>query len=97
MRSLDDENVPLAHAEFVVRTVPNAELFALDECGHLIWVGPAADQAHQKVLAFLNRHVPQRRPNEDGGEPRCQTAEGTAAGKAGLRASVLPESATRRA
>jgi pimeloyl-ACP methyl ester carboxylesterase len=92
-----DGNVPLAHAQFVARTVPNAELFVMDDCGHLIWVGPASKQAHEKVLAFLNRHVPQRRPNEDGGEPRCQTTERADAGGAGLRASVLPESAARRA
>jgi pimeloyl-ACP methyl ester carboxylesterase len=53
-----DGNVPLAHAEFVARTVPNAELFALEDCGHLIWVGPGAEQAREKVLAFLRRHAP---------------------------------------
>jgi pimeloyl-ACP methyl ester carboxylesterase len=51
-----DGNVPFAHAEFVARTVPHAELLALEDCGHLIWVGPDAEQTREKVLAFLRRH-----------------------------------------
>jgi pimeloyl-ACP methyl ester carboxylesterase len=53
-----DGNVPLAHAEFVARTVPDAELFALDDCGHLIWIGPEAGQYRERVRAFLTRHAP---------------------------------------
>jgi pimeloyl-ACP methyl ester carboxylesterase len=53
-----DGNVPLAHAEFVARVVPNAELFALEDCGHFVWVGPGAGQAAEKVRAFLIRHAP---------------------------------------
>jgi pimeloyl-ACP methyl ester carboxylesterase len=68
-----DGNVPLAHAEFVARTVPKAELLALEDCGHLIWVGPGAKQAHDKVVAFLNRHAPQGRPNQ-GDTPRSVTS-----------------------
>jgi len=52
-----DGNVPLAHAEFVARSVPNAELLVLEECGHFIWVGPGAGQAAAKVRAFLVRHA----------------------------------------
>jgi len=53
-----DGNVPLAHAEFVARVVPNAELFALEDFGHFVWVGPGAGQAAGKVSAFLIRHAP---------------------------------------
>jgi len=53
-----DGNVPLAHAEFVAGAVPNAELLALDDCGHFVWVGPGAGQAAGKVRAFLTRHAP---------------------------------------
>ena len=52
-----DGNVPFAHAEFVARTVSKAELHAIEDCGHLIWVGPGAPQAREAVLAFLTRHV----------------------------------------
>jgi pimeloyl-ACP methyl ester carboxylesterase len=56
-----DGNVPLAHAEFVARAVPDAELLALEDCGHFLWVGPEAGQAAEKVRAFLIRHAPPRR------------------------------------
>jgi pimeloyl-ACP methyl ester carboxylesterase len=52
-----DGNVPLAHAEFVARSVPNAEFFAVDDCGHFIWVGPGAAQAAGIVRSFLVRHA----------------------------------------
>jgi pimeloyl-ACP methyl ester carboxylesterase len=51
-----DGNVPFAHAEFIARTVPNADLLALEDCGHLIWVGPGAESAREKVLFFLRQH-----------------------------------------
>jgi pimeloyl-ACP methyl ester carboxylesterase len=57
-----DGNVPLAHAEFVARTVPGAELLALEDCGHFIWVGPGAGQAAGRVRDFLIRHAPPPRP-----------------------------------
>jgi pimeloyl-ACP methyl ester carboxylesterase len=53
-----DGNVPLAHAEFVARLVPNAVLIGLEDCGHFIWVGPRAGEAAGKVTAFLRRHAP---------------------------------------
>jgi pimeloyl-ACP methyl ester carboxylesterase len=53
-----DGNVPLGHAEFVARAVPNAELVALENCGHFVWVGPGASQAAEKVRTFLFRHAP---------------------------------------
>lgn len=53
-----DGNVPFAHAQFVARTVPKVELIAIEDCGHLIWVGPHASQAREQVLAFLRQHAP---------------------------------------
>jgi pimeloyl-ACP methyl ester carboxylesterase len=53
-----DGNVPLAHAEFVAGTIPNAELFAMEDCGHFIWAGPGAAQYHEQVRSFLRRHAP---------------------------------------
>ncbi len=53
-----DGNVPLAHAEFVAETVPNAELFAIEDCGHFIWVGPGAEHCRERVMAFLRSHCP---------------------------------------
>lgn len=53
-----DGNVPFAHAEFVARTVPDVELYAIENCGHLIWVGSGAAKARERVLAFLKQHAP---------------------------------------
>jgi len=53
-----DRKVPVAHAEFAARVVPNAELFALEDCGHYVWVGPGAEDAAGKVRAFLIRNAP---------------------------------------
>ena len=53
-----DGNVPFAHAQFVARTVPKVQLLAIEDCGHLIWVGPRASQAREQVLAFLRQHAP---------------------------------------
>jgi pimeloyl-ACP methyl ester carboxylesterase len=50
-----DGNVPLSHAQFVAKAVPNAELLAVEDCGHFIWVGPESEQTRQKVVAFVNR------------------------------------------
>jgi pimeloyl-ACP methyl ester carboxylesterase len=62
MHGRADGNVPLSHAEFVARTVPNAELFALEDCGHFIWVGPGADQYRGKIATFLKTHAPPDAP-----------------------------------
>ena len=53
-----DGNVPFTHADFVTRTVCNVQIHAIEDCGHLIWVGPGAAQSRETVLAFLARHVP---------------------------------------
>jgi pimeloyl-ACP methyl ester carboxylesterase len=58
MHGRADGNVPLAHAAFVAGAVPNAELFALEGCGHFIWVGHGAGQYRERVREFLSRHVP---------------------------------------
>jgi pimeloyl-ACP methyl ester carboxylesterase len=53
-----DGNVPLAHAEFVARAVPKADLLVLEDCGHFIWVGPGSGEAAEKVRTFVARHTP---------------------------------------
>ena len=52
-----DGNVPFAHAEFVAIAVPKAELLAIEDCGHFIWVGPGAEHCRERVTAFLGRHA----------------------------------------
>ena len=54
-----DGNVPLAHAEFVARVVPNAELFLRWKIvGISSGSGLGRKQAAAKVRAFLMRHAP---------------------------------------
>jgi pimeloyl-ACP methyl ester carboxylesterase len=53
-----DGDAPFAHAEFVARTVPDATFHAIEDCGHLIWVGPDTARARETVLAFLTQHAP---------------------------------------
>jgi pimeloyl-ACP methyl ester carboxylesterase len=50
-----DGNVPFAHAQFAATTVPGAELLAIEDCGHFIWVGPDAARTRQRVAEFLRR------------------------------------------
>jgi pimeloyl-ACP methyl ester carboxylesterase len=57
MHGRADGNVPLVHAEFVAATLPNAELFAMEDCGHFIWVGSGAGQYRERLSAFLSRHA----------------------------------------
>jgi len=66
MHGRADGNVPLAHAEFVAGTIPNAELFAMENCGHFIWVGSGADQYRDRLRAFLSRHAPQAKGEGQG-------------------------------
>jgi pimeloyl-ACP methyl ester carboxylesterase len=55
-----DGNVPFAYAEFVANAVPNAELVALEDCGHFIWVGAGAEQYHERLKAFLSKYAPEK-------------------------------------
>ena len=81
-----DGNVPFAHAEFVARTVPHAELHAIEDCGHLIWVGPGAAQVREKVLSFLRRHAPPAAYAARSGEDR------EAGSDSELRSSLITKS-----
>jgi pimeloyl-ACP methyl ester carboxylesterase len=65
MHGRADGNVPLAHAEFVASTIPNAELFAMEDCGHFIWVGAGVEQYRDRVRAFLSRHAPSAETEDD--------------------------------
>jgi len=52
-----DGNVPFSHAEFVGQNVPQARMFVLETCGHLLWMSDEADAARQEVMSFLNEHI----------------------------------------
>ena len=58
-----DGNVPFSHAEFVGQNVPEARMFVLETCGHLLWMSDEADAARQEVMSFLEENT--RRDNGD--------------------------------
>ncbi len=49
-----DGNVPLAHGTFVADTVPGAELYVVEGCGHLVWLSEHAGEMRARIMAFLN-------------------------------------------
>lgn len=53
------DTISFAHAEFTARTIPGAELLAVERCGHLIFVGDTAEQVRSALLDFLVRHTEQ--------------------------------------
>ena len=48
-----DGNVPLAHGTFVADTVPGAELYVVEGCGHLVWLSEHAGEMRARIIAFL--------------------------------------------
>jgi len=48
-----DGNVPFSHAEFVVGTIPNAEMYVVENGGHFLWTGSGADQMQSVIINFL--------------------------------------------
>lgn len=52
-----DADVDFSHARLVVETVPGAELLALPDSGHLIWLGAGWEPARARLTAFLRQHA----------------------------------------
>jgi hypothetical protein len=84
LHSRADGNVPFTHAQFVARTVPKVQLLAIEDCGHLIWVGPRASQAREQVLAFLGHHAPPPPTPTDPTTPNTSFASSPRAGATAL-------------
>ncbi|GAA3407801.1 alpha/beta fold hydrolase [Paenibacillus hodogayensis] len=55
LHSIHDASVPVEHARYAHRHIPNAQLCELDSWGHLIWLGSGNDIMYQKLFAFLDR------------------------------------------
>ena len=72
VHGLADGNVPFDHAEFVANAIPDAELLAIEDCGHFIWVGPEAERTRDKVATYLHRltekHMSQSTECDEGAE-----------------------------
>jgi pimeloyl-ACP methyl ester carboxylesterase len=57
MHSPFDNDVPFSHAQFCDQTIANAELFAVDACGHFLWFGDDGEAVAHKRLMFLQEHL----------------------------------------
>lgn len=53
-----DRAAPFSGAERAHALIPRSRLFAAEAAGHLLWLGPAAEQTTQRVIAFLKEHAP---------------------------------------
>ncbi|MGI2296003.1 alpha/beta fold hydrolase [Paenibacillus sp. GXUN7292] len=53
MHSIHDASVSVDHAYHAKRLIPNAQLCELDLWGHLIWLGPGAEEMNRQLFSFL--------------------------------------------
>ncbi len=51
-----DRDVDKSHGEFVAQTVPNAEAYYFDGCGHLFWFGREWPGIKSRLASFLKNH-----------------------------------------
>jgi pimeloyl-ACP methyl ester carboxylesterase len=56
MHSKNDASVPVEHAYYAHRHIPNAKLSLLDSWGHLIWIGKGSEEMHHQLLEFLDNN-----------------------------------------
>ncbi len=52
-----DKDVEKSHGEFVADTVPNAESYYFDGCGHLFWFGKEWPEIKFRLIKFLKKHT----------------------------------------
>ncbi|WLD94421.1 alpha/beta fold hydrolase [Alkalihalobacillus sp. AL-G] len=57
MHSKNDAAVPVEHAHYADKHIPNSELCILDSWGHLIWIGEHAKEFDTKLNHFLQAHT----------------------------------------
>lgn len=53
-----DADVPFAHAEHSLATIPDARLHEVPDASHLLWVSPHAQAMTQAIVEFLGNHSP---------------------------------------
>lgn len=54
VQGAEDSCVPLAEVQAAAGKIPNGTLFSVPEAGHLVQIGPHADEVHKKIVEFLN-------------------------------------------
>ena len=48
-----DKDVSFANAEFSASSIPNARLYAIENVGHLVWLGEHVSQMNSELVGFL--------------------------------------------
>jgi len=52
-----DRDVDKTHGDFVAETVPNAETYYFNGCGHMFWFGSEWPNIKAKLINFLKKHI----------------------------------------
>lgn len=56
-QSTMDRDVLKKHAEFIVNTAPNVEVYYFEGCGHMFWFGDEWPIIQSKLVNFLKKHA----------------------------------------
>ncbi|MBD0380202.1 alpha/beta hydrolase [Paenibacillus sp. WST5] len=56
LHSRYDASVPVEHAHYAQKYIPNAQLYVLESWGHLIWIGEGAADMYHKLFEFLDNN-----------------------------------------
>jgi pimeloyl-ACP methyl ester carboxylesterase len=57
LQGREDPVATASHAEFIADKVAGAEVYAVERCGHFIWVGEHSPQMWSVLVEFLRRHT----------------------------------------
>ncbi len=52
-----DGDVSFSNAEFAASSIPNAELYRLENIGHLVWLGEHVSKMNSELIRFLREHT----------------------------------------
>ncbi len=51
-----DGDVSFSNAEFAASSIPNAELYKIENVGHLVWLGEHVPKMNSELIRFLREH-----------------------------------------
>ncbi|HEY7309504.1 MAG TPA: alpha/beta hydrolase [Gemmataceae bacterium] len=57
VQGLEDCAASPSHVKFVADKVPGAEVYAIERCGHFIWVGEHSQRMRAALVEFLRKHA----------------------------------------
>ena len=57
LQGLEDCAASPSHVKFVADKIPGAEVYAIERCGHFIWVGEHSQRMRAALVEFLRKHA----------------------------------------